>query len=629
LNRAAVRLPEMVLRAELFVGIALGVTLATFGPALLLLDPELALPAIFSALQAVPIVTVLGFLFTRIRLARHRHLLRALAMGSQAIDPAEVASLSSVPAHVTAAFVGLVSATIVAAMLTPLRPAVLDFDTALSLTLLGILIVATAALPLYVAIRAAVARALELANPDAMNGVLERVEATGQAHRRLVFRLFTAIATPVGFVAFGAALIAHAHVRKFDQESRQRTAEAISRIALESSSGAVADSGRAEAIEAASRFGFLARVEEQVLKYAVVRGNDGRVSLTAPLEDGSAIIGFQVTAVAPLTLSDATIALFAVAIASVLGLLLGRSLADDLDLATRGVRRLRTEQVGPGEEPPQVLARFAQVGALNVAIETLAGRFRVFAGAQERAIEARVAAQRLRSLLFASVSHDLRSPLNAILGFTGLVRQRALSPPQRESLGFIEQSGRELLALIETILDMAKIEAGRMVLSRTQVSPGLVLAESIRNARLLASGRPFDLELELEDDLHRIEADGARLTQAITALVWYSARTADPTLSTETVRAVLRARKLGEERIAVEVHAPGTIPPEELERLLSATSGAADRRRYGGLTLGLALARELAVLHGGTLEVKRTERGSPYFEIVLSVRAPLVTGGKA
>src|SRR6185295_863728 len=154
--------------------------------------------------------------------------------------------------------------------------------------------------------------------------------------------------------------------------------------------------------------------------------------------------------------------------------------------------------------------RYTQVAALNNAIDILAGRFRIFARAQERAIEARAAARKLRSLLFASVSHDLRSPLNSILGFTTLVRQKPLSPPQRESLGFIEQSGRELLALIETILDMAKIEAGRLVLGRADVSLGIVVAEAIRSARLLASGRSFELELEVEGGLPRIEADGAR-----------------------------------------------------------------------------------------------------------------------
>src|SRR5205823_3556411 len=144
-----------------------------------------------------------------------------------------VRSLCALPAHVTAAFVTLVAGGIVAFMLTPLRPGLLDFDTALSLTLLGLVIVATAALPLYMSVRAAVARSLELANPDAMSGLLDQAEVSGQARRTLVTRVFAALATPVAFVAFGAALVARAHVRKFDQDSRERTAQAIARAALD------------------------------------------------------------------------------------------------------------------------------------------------------------------------------------------------------------------------------------------------------------------------------------------------------------------------------------------------------------------------------------------------------------
>src|SRR6185295_1950825 len=166
--------------------------------------------------------------------------------------------------------------------------------------------------------------------------------------------------------------------------------------------------------------------------------------------------------------------------------------------------------------------RYTQVAALNNAIDILAGRFRIFARAQERAIEARAAARKLRSLLFASVSHDLRSPLNSILGFAGLVRQKPLSPAQRESLGFIEQSGRELLALIETILDMAKIEAGRMTLVRTHVSIGVVIAEAMRRSRLLAAARALEFEVDVADGLPRMVGDESRLTQALSAIIWYS-----------------------------------------------------------------------------------------------------------
>src|SRR5205814_7711666 len=114
------------------------------------------------------------------------------------------------------------------------------------------------------------------------------------------------------------------------------------------------------------------------------------------------------------------------------------------------VRMLGTEVVLRGSMEIARPARFEVVARLGRAIEVLAERFRVFAAAHERALEARETAQRMRGLLFASVSHDLKSPLNAILGFAEIVGREPLSPAQKESLLLIETRGRELLALIET-----------------------------------------------------------------------------------------------------------------------------------------------------------------------------------
>src|SRR5690606_18212313 len=130
--------------------------------------------------------------------------------------------------------------------------------------------------------------------------------------------------------------------------------------------------------------------------------------------------------------------------------------------------RLSTDEVLRGSLPDAPKARWRIVKRLNEAIDTLTERSRVFAEAQERAIAAREAAERSRSLLFASVSHDLRSPLNAILGFTSLVGQTSLTDAQRESLDVIERRGRELLVLIETILELARVEAGQLELFRAE-----------------------------------------------------------------------------------------------------------------------------------------------------------------
>jgi len=171
------------------------------------------------------------------------------------------------------------------------------------------------------------------------------------------------------------------------------------------------------------------------------------------------------------------VGLLAVLVAGALGALFGRALADDLANATRSVRLLGTENVMRGSAQIARPARFAVVADLGRAIEELTERFRVFAGAQERALDARAAAQRMRGLLFASVSHDLKSPLNAILGFAELVSQDELTAAQRESLELITKRGRELLGLIETILDAARVEAGQLNLTPRPTNVGRLVAE--------------------------------------------------------------------------------------------------------------------------------------------------------
>jgi signal transduction histidine kinase len=622
----APRLPERVWQVQLLLGVIVFAALSGFAPQFLLLEDEVTRAALkFTLKMALP-VGALGYLLMRLQLRRNRYVLRALTLGSRAIEPDDIARLSSVPGYATTVFAALLMGATTLFLVTPFRPALLDFDTAVSLALFGVIVLAASALPLYVAVRAAVARALERADPESMVGLLERAEASNAARQRLLFRLLLATVPPVGFVAIGSALIAHSHVRKFDAQARLRTAEIAAHVALDSAgSGRIAEAGRAEASEAARALGFALRAEPKVTGFEIERADDGMVDLTTPLEEGGAHIRFRTTAVRPIAIADVAIAILALAVAAIFGLSMGRALSRDLSQATERVRLLRTEAVLRGEEPSSpVPLHYTQVTALNNAIDILAGRFRIFARAQERAIEARAAARKLRSLLFASVSHDLRSPLNSILGFAGLVRQKPLSPPQRESLGFIEQSGRELLALIETILDMAKIEAGRMTLVRTYVSIGVVIAESMRRSRLLAAARALEFEVDVADGLPRLVGDESRLTQALSAIIWYSARYGEPIVDAEgRVQPIVNQVKerAGEPGIHIEIEAPSSqVPPDELQDLLTSAGPRSDtRRRYGGLTLGLGLARSLIGLHRGTLHVKRTGRGTALFEVKLPV----------
>jgi signal transduction histidine kinase len=162
-----------------------------------------------------------------------------------------------------------------------------------------------------------------------------------------------------------------------------------------------------------------------------------------------------------------------------------------------------------------------------------------------------------------------------------------------------------------------------MSLVRSEMSMPIVVTEAVRRARLLAGSRALEFVIDVGDSLPRVTGDEARFTQALSALMWYSARSVEPVQSPDGARPVhLKVKPgsgpKGESRVLVEIEAPTSpIPPDELANLLSPEPEPAGRRRYGGLTLGLGLARSLVELHGGTLSVRGTARGTPIFDVTL------------
>lgn len=242
----------------------------------------------------------------------------------------------------------------------------------------------------------------------------------------------------------------------------------------------------------------------------------------------------------------------------------------------------------------------------------LADRFRVFALAQERAIEAREATTRTRGLFFASVSHDLKSPLNSILGFADLVQaSEPLLPAQRESLELILRRGRELLALIETILDAARVEAGQLALEREAVPIGALVEAAADRGRLLAGEGVTELAVECAaGDAILSEVDLERFGGALASLVGFA----------------LRVSRRGPVRLSAAAAGGGvrfeiTMPTrrntaralEELLRGHHPTATTAHR----GLVLGLGLARAVLEAHGATVHPIQVADGTTLFRVQL------------
>jgi signal transduction histidine kinase len=464
---------------------------------------------------------------------------------------------------------------------------------------------------------------LELAPLEPLNVLLSAMELRRLPSRRITMRFLTAVVAPVALMGVGAVLVTHAHLRTLTEQSRRGTAILIARAALEPSPGPPA--GRAAAATAAGKLGFAVRLERQNAETTdpvVTRDPDGELVVTAPLDEGQAIVRFE-SDLDPATISGSVaVGLLAVLLAGMLGALFGRVLAQDLEQATRSVRVLGTESVLRGGTKIARPARFALVADLGRAIEDLTARFRVFAAAQERALDGRAAAHRMRGLLFASVSHDLKSPLNAVLGFAELVGQGELTEAQRESLDLIQTRGRELLGLIETILDAARVEAGQLELSPRHGNVSRLVAEAVRKARELAGDAEAPVIVEVGPHLPTVPHDPAYATRALAVIVAHSIRTAaaDPTARVTRVRACTAALPgRSGERVRIDVeYGSHQVTRPDLDLLFARQATGRGR----GLTLGLSLARSVIELHGGAVEVEARPQGGTVCHVWMPLVAP-------
>ncbi|EYF05851.1 sensor histidine kinase [Chondromyces apiculatus] len=602
---------QRVLVQQLLVGLGAFGALAVLAPQLLLLEHELA-EGVLSAWARIALVALMVIAAITIsRLRAEAPQVQALAQGVKLRDPDQIERVADLPTVLTMRFFA-VSSVISSALFIPgIRPDKLDDERVISLLVLAITIHGAAAIPHYVLTRAATVGLLERSPVDPISALLEKAELYQTPRRRVTQKLLLAVAAPVLLVGVGAVLTVHAHLRTFLEQSRETTAVLIARAALEPSRTGRGEAGRADAIAAAAELGFIATRRPERMREAepsFEREDDGQIAVTTPLDDGRAVVRFSANLDPAVGTWGALTAILAVLVAGTLGLLFGRVLAADLVHATRRVRLLGTDSVLRGATQIARPARFEVVARLGLAIEDLTARFRVFAAAQERALEAREAAQRMRGLLFASVSHDLKSPLNSILGFAELVAQEPLTSAQQESLGLIATRGRELLGLIETILDAARVEAGQLTLESQPTDVTKLIEGATRKAQELASDVQAEVVVDIAPGLPWFPVDRAYATRALAVILAHALRVgaADPTASLVRLTVMMGDRHGELLRIEID-YGSRDVPPAELEALFSRQTTARGR----GLTLGLSHARSVVELHGGSLEVMGTPDGRP------------------
>lgn len=236
---------------------------------------------------------------------------------------------------------------------------------------------------------------------------------------------------------------------------------------------------------------------------------------------------------------------------------------------------------------------------------------------------------RLKSEFLANVSHELRTPLNSIIGFADLLEEiargeSAADPKRLRYIGNIQRSGRSLLDMINELLDMAKIEAGRMEVTIAPASVGDLLEGLQAIMRPVAQQKRIDFEQRIAPDLAKAETDAGKLQQILynflSNAVKFSPEDGVVIVGAEPVR------RDGSEaiRISVTDHGPG-IPADMQDTIFEKFRqvDATHTRRAGGTGLGLAICRELADLLGCSVGlVSAPGRGSTFWVEVPLVHRP-------
>ncbi|HCS12922.1 MAG TPA: hybrid sensor histidine kinase/response regulator, partial [Zetaproteobacteria bacterium] len=221
------------------------------------------------------------------------------------------------------------------------------------------------------------------------------------------------------------------------------------------------------------------------------------------------------------------------------------------------------------------------------------------------AIAAAEAASIAKSQFLANMSHELRTPLNAILGFSRLMQQGQEVPPElRENLDIINRSGEHLLELINAVLEIAKIESGKLQLEVAPFDLGAMVREVVELMRLRAQEKGLTLVLDQSSQFPRhIKGDEARLRQILVNLVGNAVKFTDR--GGVTIRLGVENNAHQYLTIEVEDTGPG-IASEDQPRLFEPFVQLGEELPGSGTGLGLSITRQFVQLMGGRIAVTST-----------------------
>jgi signal transduction histidine kinase/CheY-like chemotaxis protein len=271
-----------------------------------------------------------------------------------------------------------------------------------------------------------------------------------------------------------------------------------------------------------------------------------------------------------------------------------------------------------------------QMEMIRLKDEVIRKELEVAKAAADEAREASESANRAKTSFLARMSHELRTPLNAIIGYSEMLQEEAEDLRQEgftEDLYKIRSAGKHLLDLINEVLDLSKIEAGRMDLYLETFQVRNLVEDAIHTVEPQLEKGGNTLELHFDNEIKAMHADITKVRQCLINLLSNAAK------FTEKGAIELRVRyekKGGKEWIIFEVQDSGIgIAPEHIDRIFEPFSQAdpSTTRKYGGTGLGLVISQKFCRMMSGSIEVESREGEGSTFRMRLPAEVSLATGG--